>query len=278
MTSLQPSILLQLYYSVMENIRFHEHQLARLEQRSYAIQQEILNTISRNNREQPYILRPQPRTTPRRRPSENNSYTNRRRNTSPNFEVPSRGLSETPDTEPTSPIIPSWSPIPEDSSTELPPSGLSDNYSFNYIRTVDFPIGQPLYTSFARSLLNRASASSSSSTASSPLHQTTLSDPGSLLLYFMLENIQNETVREEQHGITDPRIYITDMLYRDVDNPPNTCCPIRMDMFTEETEISQINKCKHIFCREEIRKWLETHHTCPLCRTPIDELTNNSTN
>jgi hypothetical protein len=253
--STQPHILLNLYYSVMENIRFHEEQLSRLERRANDIQQEIIN-----NSEMPYILRPQThthttnRTTPRR--SSTHNYL--RRNTSP-INTRSTTQSTTQSTSPSPPTdIPSLSPL----ETPIP-----DNYSFNYIRSSDTPIVQqmPLSTSFARSLLNRASLSPPS------LSQTNLTDTGSLLLYFMLENIQNDTIREEQHGITDPMLYITDMLFRDIDNPANTCCPIQMDVFTETSEVSQINKCKHIFCRQEIRRWLETHHTCPLCRTAIDE-------
>jgi hypothetical protein len=230
----------------MENIRFHEEQMSRLERRANAIQQEIINS------EMPYILTPQTqthrnnRTTPRR--SSMNNYV--RRNTSPIN-------TETTTSQSTSPP-PSLSPL----ETPVP-----DNYSFNYIRTADPPILQqmPLSTSFARSLLNRASLSPPSPS------QTNITDAGSLLLYFMLENIQNDTVREEQHGITEPMLYITDMVFRDIDNPANTCCPIQMDVFTENSEVSQINKCKHIFCRQEIRRWLETHHTCPWCRTAIDE-------
>jgi hypothetical protein len=44
-----------------------------------------------------------------------------------------------------------------------------------------------------------------------------------------------------------------------------------MDVFTARSEVSEINKCKHIFSRQEIRTWLQTHHTCPLCRTAIDD-------
>jgi hypothetical protein len=238
----------------MENIRFHEHQIARLEQRSYVIQQEIIQNLNRNTRELPYRLRETSTSTSsnRRRQSETTGTSQNVRNQEPDR------------------TLPVWTPMPEEpnSNQELPPPpppssspSLSDNYSLNYIRTIDlFPEQQPLSTSFARSLLNRANTS----------QQTSITDPGSLLLYFMLENIHNETIREEQHGITDPTLYITDMLYRDVENPANTSCPIQMDIFTESSEVSQINKCKHLFCRQEIRRWLETHHTCPLCRTPID--------
>lgn len=256
MSSHQPHILLQLYYSIQDNIRFHEHQIARLEQRTYQIQQEIINILNRQQQQEqepPFILRNNLNRTPTRR---RNSSTNfNRRETQPIYATtPSESPQDEPAESSTSPPPP---PPP-------PPSAFSDNYSFNYVRTYDSSFNQPLATSFARSLLNRSSLNSTST-------QPSLSDPGTLLLYFMLENIHNETIRDEQHGITDPSLYITDMIYGDVDNPANSCCPIQMDVFTDNAEVSQINKCKHIFCRREIRRWLETHHTCPLCRTPIDE-------
>jgi hypothetical protein len=75
---------------------------------------------------------------------------------------------------------------------------------------------------------------------------------------------------DEKRGVENPSLHITDMMFGCVEEPTNTCCPIRMDAFTETSEVTQINKCKHLFCREGIRTWLETHHTCPLCRTSID--------
>jgi hypothetical protein len=151
--------------------------------------------------------------------------------------------------------------INNNTTPSLSTSNTSANQPFSYIGMFDLPLGQdPLPTSYARSILNRASLTPSLGN---------LSDSGALLMYFMLEGLGNNQ-SDEQHGIENPSLYITDMVFQDVEEPANTCCPIRMDVFTDASEVTQINKCKHLFCREGIRTWLETHHTCPLCRTSID--------
>lgn len=259
----QPHVLLQLYHSVMDDIRFHQEQMNRLEQRAYNIQEEITNALRREREPLPFSLRPRSssstRTPPRRRHPTSTSTTT---STTPAYSPTTPSLS--------SPTTSAFSrreePLIRGSEPASAASPLSDTNLFNYIGTYDVP----LTTSFARSLLNR-SALSPNLTAADASATTATTDPGSLLLYFMLDNLHNESIRDEQHGITDTAMYLTDLKYGDVEHPPNTCCPIQMDVFNENTEVSQINKCKHLFCRQEIRRWLETHHTCPLCRTPIDE-------
>lgn len=155
------------------------------------------------------------------------------------------------------------------------------NTSMTYIGTFDVPLGTEGLdtTSFARSLLTRGSGLLSSASlghlqgggeASPFASATNLSDPSAFLLYFMMENMADEGT--EPHGIPEEDLltYLTDKVFEEIESPPNTCCPIRMDVFTPQSEVSEINKCKHVFCRQEIRTWLRTHHTCPLCRTAID--------
>jgi hypothetical protein len=271
----------------MDDIHFHQTQLAVLEQRSRDIQQEILNSYNSFTQDIPFVMR--------------NLRPSRRRNHALNTSYRMSPLDRL--NEPTSQSSSSTyqyqdDPIPENrpttsssmsrsTSNELPSLSSSSVFSslrsptlsredaFTYLGTFDIPLSQTqtqstnnpstaLPTSFARSLFNRSTASASSS-----LNNNSNYDAGSLLLYFMMENLANDR-EEQQHGITDVSRYITDMLYHEVEDPQNTCCPIKMDVFTDETEVSQINKCKHLFCRQEIRTWLETHHTCPLCRTEID--------
>jgi hypothetical protein len=282
-------ILLQLYNAVLEDMRFHRNQLFRLEQRAYNLEHEILSVLHRRRlggadvREMNTNMIPPPATIPTNSPVpppppiQRNSQ--RRSESSFFFEGPEGNLPPASEEYPRniSPLLRPLSSLSREtdtqpSATELPNAG------FTFVGTFDLPTGTgesltdpPIFpTSFARSLLNRGVPSTSSSSTTPPSSSSglpNLSDSSAFLLYFMLENMSNET---EQHGITDISRYITDRLFGEIESPPNTCCPIRMDVFAFQSEVSEINKCKHIFCRQEIRTWLQTHHTCPLCRTAID--------
>ena len=45
-----------------------------------------------------------------------------------------------------------------------------------------------------------------------------------------------------------------------------TICPISHEEFTNETEIIKINHCGHMFKKQCLLRWFETHTTCPTCR------------
>jgi hypothetical protein len=58
-------------------------------------------------------------------------------------------------------------------------------------------------------------------------------------------------------------------LFRDIENPLNTDCPIRLDPFEPNSEVVRINRCGHIFNRTELGNWFRTNTRCPLCRTEL---------
>lgn len=49
----------------------------------------------------------------------------------------------------------------------------------------------------------------------------------------------------------------------------NSQCPICLEALILETQ--KITKCQHTFCMSCLDKWLETNHTCPMCRTELNE-------
>ena len=51
--------------------------------------------------------------------------------------------------------------------------------------------------------------------------------------------------------------------------PVNATCPISRDEFNDESEITMIRGCNHIFNRASLREWFVSHSTCPLCRGDI---------
>ena len=52
-------------------------------------------------------------------------------------------------------------------------------------------------------------------------------------------------------------------------SPVNATCPISRDEFNDESEITLIRGCNHIFNRSSLREWFIRHSTCPLCRGDI---------
>lgn len=48
-----------------------------------------------------------------------------------------------------------------------------------------------------------------------------------------------------------------------------TTCPITLDNFNNDSEVSVLRNCGHVFFRGPLRSWLETCDTCPTCRTRV---------
>ena len=51
--------------------------------------------------------------------------------------------------------------------------------------------------------------------------------------------------------------------------PINSSCPISLERFEGDTEVSQIIHCGHIFNREDLNVWFERNVRCPVCRYDI---------
>lgn len=52
-------------------------------------------------------------------------------------------------------------------------------------------------------------------------------------------------------------------------NPLNVNCPISLEPFEDNTEVSQIIGCGHIFHTERLNTWFERNVRCPVCRYDI---------
>ena len=57
--------------------------------------------------------------------------------------------------------------------------------------------------------------------------------------------------------------------YASIVSPVNTTCPISRDEFEDNSEITMIRGCNHIFNRASLREWFVNHSTCPMCRNDI---------
>ena len=60
-------------------------------------------------------------------------------------------------------------------------------------------------------------------------------------------------------------------IFSHIISPVNATCPISRDEFIDESEITLIRGCNHIFNRSSLREWFVSHSTCPMCRSDIRE-------
>jgi hypothetical protein len=61
----------------------------------------------------------------------------------------------------------------------------------------------------------------------------------------------------------------TNLLYENIETPLNDRCPICLEVFQPNSEVTQINNCRHIFNRTQLGTWLQTNVRCPVCRFDI---------
>ena len=57
--------------------------------------------------------------------------------------------------------------------------------------------------------------------------------------------------------------------YCDIVEPNNSSCPISLEPFNENSQVSMIRHCKHIFNTEQINLWFRSNCRCPVCRYDI---------
>ena len=58
-------------------------------------------------------------------------------------------------------------------------------------------------------------------------------------------------------------------VFSNILSPVNATCPISRDEFNDDSLITMIRGCNHIFNRESLREWFVNHATCPMCRNDI---------
>ena len=61
-----------------------------------------------------------------------------------------------------------------------------------------------------------------------------------------------------------------------VEDPPNTSCPICLDIFEHNSIVTEIIHCGHVFVPNELSRWFETNVRCPVCRYDIRSNNNNN--
>ena len=66
-----------------------------------------------------------------------------------------------------------------------------------------------------------------------------------------------------------------EVTFSSIENPPNSSCPICLDIFEEDSTVKQIIHCGHSFIPGEINRWFETNVRCPVCRYDIRDFSSS---
>jgi hypothetical protein len=70
----------------------------------------------------------------------------------------------------------------------------------------------------------------------------------------------------------------TNFIFSDIATPVNTECPISLVAFEPSSQVAQINRCGHLFFRDELNQWLQSNTRCPMCRTSVHYIIDASNN
>ena len=158
------------------------------------------------------------------------------------------------------------------------------------------PLPTPRTTRHNTSRFNLNSLSSTPTTPSTTTPSTTSSnDYANILIYSLLpertsrnprtstttnlastllETFMDEFLNPVSTAPTEEQIQngTTLTVYRNIQEPVNTSCPISLNVFQAQDEILQINSCNHNYSPSSLREWFRTNNHCPLCRTDIREI------
>ena len=59
------------------------------------------------------------------------------------------------------------------------------------------------------------------------------------------------------------------MNFGEINNPTNNSCPISLENFTGNSQVTIIIPCRHVFNKESLRSWFNNSPKCPVCRYDI---------
>lgn len=79
---------------------------------------------------------------------------------------------------------------------------------------------------------------------------------------------------DEDRGMTNEQITaaVDNCIYSDLSGNIReryTTCPVTLEQFENDDEVSVIRTCGHVFRRQALSNWLSTRHTCPTCRQDL---------
>lgn len=99
-----------------------------------------------------------------------------------------------------------------------------------------------------------------------PTHSNDSQDIATIISLLAQSN-QNRLTQNQIENATENVVYTSEAF------PDITQCPISLDDFEENEVVCRIRYCHHMFKRNNIMRWFETHTGCPVCRHNLREFT-----
>lgn len=84
-----------------------------------------------------------------------------------------------------------------------------------------------------------------------------------------MNNSNNQNVGLTEQEINDVCRYCTFNELPIMIRNRYTTCPITLDDFNDDSQVSIIRNCGHVFSRPALNNWLTRHSTCPSCRRNV---------
>jgi hypothetical protein len=88
-------------------------------------------------------------------------------------------------------------------------------------------------------------------------------------LRYNMHTIYLDATRQTYRQTTNRIAGTTNFVFSDIASPVNTECPISLVAFEPSSQVVQINRCGHLFFRDELNQWLQSNTRCPMCRTSV---------
>jgi hypothetical protein len=93
---------------------------------------------------------------------------------------------------------------------------------------------------------------------------TSNANVNNLLRSFYERNPRSTTpTTNEIQASTETSIFVS------LQNPLNTTCPITLENFNPDSNVTRIRTCGHIFNQAALERWFRTSAHCPMCRIDI---------
>ena len=134
---------------------------------------------------------------------------------------------------------------------------------------------QSIQDSYMNTMINMMQAQSGQNNRPSRRQSGSRLFPSVRTAYFDLGTLFNDVVvRPTRQEIAHAT---RDVSFSDIDEPPNSQCPITQENFAPNDTVTQIRHCGHIFTPDEISTWWERNVRCPVCRYDIREYREETT-
>ena len=132
----------------------------------------------------------------------------------------------------------------------------------NIFHSANHSTGYDRRTSTIPNLFQRIHGQQSSNRISVPPGRATGVGLGDFLLNFY-DNVAVYPTQEQINNGTRR------VLYSNIENPLNSSCPIILENFDNDDNVTQILGCGHIFNHDSLISWFRNHVRCPVCRYDI---------